>query len=370
MKSFPRKLFASVVVAAMAGAVMANVIAESAVKPLAESDSRPALAVNHAEHATILDLAQAGKRLVAVGERGLVLWSDDSGQHWNQASVPVSVTLTSVTFATPQQGWAAGHYGLVLHTTDGGQSWSVQLDGSQAAQKVLQQAEVDITADENRTTKRALSSAKRLVADGPDKPFLDIWFANPNDGLVVGAYGLIFSTSDGGQHWQPINRQLDNPGERHLYSIAAANGTVFLAGEEGLVFRSTASQPWQFERLSTPYEGSYFTLSAHGNQLLAAGLRGNAFVSEDQGEHWTELQLPSQASIVDSDITADGRLLLINQAGQLISSASNGQKLHMLASEPGLAPTSLLSINRNILLISGLQGLTEIAITNDQISSN
>ena len=43
----------------------------------------------------------AGNRLVAMGERGLVVLSDDGGRQWRQAQVPVSVTLTMPPPALP-----------------------------------------------------------------------------------------------------------------------------------------------------------------------------------------------------------------------------------------------------------------------------
>ena len=77
-----------------------------------------------ADRSMMLAVARAGDRLVTVGERGRVLLSDDSGKTWRQAeSVPVSVTLTAVTFADARSGWATGHAGVVLHTVDAGNTY-------------------------------------------------------------------------------------------------------------------------------------------------------------------------------------------------------------------------------------------------------
>ncbi|WP_430515935.1 WD40/YVTN/BNR-like repeat-containing protein, partial [Pseudomonas fluorescens] len=55
-----------------------------------------------AAHSVLLAVTRAGERLVAVGERGIVLLSDDSGVSWRQAKVPVSVSLTAVQFVDAQ----------------------------------------------------------------------------------------------------------------------------------------------------------------------------------------------------------------------------------------------------------------------------
>ena len=43
-----------------------------------------------ASKALLNGLATAGKRMIAVGQRGHVVYSDDSGASWQQARVPVS----------------------------------------------------------------------------------------------------------------------------------------------------------------------------------------------------------------------------------------------------------------------------------------
>ncbi|MFI4940022.1 MAG: WD40/YVTN/BNR-like repeat-containing protein, partial [Burkholderiales bacterium] len=76
-----------------------------------------------AARAMLPGVAKAGARLVAVGEHGIIVYSDNRGQSWTQAKVPVSVTLTAVQFPDAKDGWAVGHDGVVLSSTDGGQSW-------------------------------------------------------------------------------------------------------------------------------------------------------------------------------------------------------------------------------------------------------
>src|SRR5205807_3119559 len=102
---------------------------------------QPAGMTARAARALLTRVVRAGDRLVAIGERGLVVLSDDGGRQWRQARVPVSVTLTSASFADGRQGWIAGHSGVVLHTTDGGESWAIQTDGVALAKAALAQAQ-------------------------------------------------------------------------------------------------------------------------------------------------------------------------------------------------------------------------------------
>lgn len=114
---------------------------------LPDTLSRAASTVAKPEHAVLLGLAQAGKRLVAVGERGLIAVSDDEAKSWRQVPVAVSVGLTAVRFVTSKKGWAVGHRGVVLASSDGGDSWTVQLDGRKFAEIAL--ADAKAQADSN-----------------------------------------------------------------------------------------------------------------------------------------------------------------------------------------------------------------------------
>src|SRR5690606_34038169 len=142
----------------------------------------PALATHRAQQSLQLGISRAGQRLVSVGARGLVQLSDDDGATWRQAShVPVSVTLTDVEFVSAEQGWAVGHSGVVLSSADGGETWVRRMDGNQAAQLVLEGARQQL-AQGAEGAERAVRNAEFLVADGPDKPFLDVTFADEQHG--------------------------------------------------------------------------------------------------------------------------------------------------------------------------------------------
>lgn len=339
---------------AMLGLAQALPASERAV---AEADARPALASQRAERSVLQAVTRAGDRLVAVGERGLVLLSDDGGASWRQASVPVSVTLTAVNFPTPRHGWAVGHFGTVLHSADGGETWQRQLDGATAAKLTVDAVTAAAAASDDPAAARRVAEAERLVADGPDKPLLDLHFADAQHGIVVGAYNLIFRTDDGGKNWRSLAAQVDNPGGRHLYAIRAAGRQLYLAGEQGLVLRADDGGE-HFQRVKTPYQGSYFTLAGNAaGEVVVAGLRGKAFRSADGGASWEALAVPAPVSIVASTLDGDGRLLLANQAGEIYASADMGRSLAPLAQPALPSVTGLAALPGGALLATTLQGI-------------
>jgi photosystem II stability/assembly factor-like uncharacterized protein len=312
---------------------------------------QPALHSAKAQRAVLLALTRAGERLVAVGERGIILLSDDSGASWRQAQVPASVSLTSVQFVDAEQGWAVGHLGVVLHSADGGETWSKQLDGIQAAQLALKAAQQGGDA-------KLLKAAEWLVADGPDKPFLDLYFSDRQHGYVVGAYGLILRTSDGGVSWQAWMGQVENPEGLNLYGIRAQGGELFIAGERGLLLRSSDAGQ-SFHKLELPYEGSFFgLLASRSGGLLAYGLRGNAWWSSDRGDSWRQLDTGVESALSAGLELSDGRLLLASQSGELLLSGDNGRHFEHRRTHQGATVAAVVQAADGSLTSVGLGGLS------------
>lgn len=266
--------------------------------------------------AALMSAAKVGDHVVVVGERGLILRSDDDGKSWRQLPSPVSVTLTGVRFTDDKNGYAIGHGGIVLRTADGGAEWKVQLDGRALAQTLLKKAEAS-------NDEEAIYQAKLLVSDGPDKPFLDMLLLSPDHLIVVGAYGLVLETKDGGKTWASWMDRIQNYFGLHLYSIRKQADRILVAGEQGFVALSTDNGQ-TFTTLETPYEGSYFTAELLGDsEIVLAGLRGNTLISNDNGADWKNIKNPISASILASYISANGQIIMANQAGILLGLTEN-----------------------------------------------
>ncbi len=320
----------------------------------------PARLSERAKSAVLNAVAIAGQRVVAVGEAGIILLSDDNGQTWRQAKVvPTSVTLTNVRFATASTGWAVGHSGVVLKTTDSGENWARQLDGKQAAQIELAAADAAMQSNAEAGARRQ-RDAQRMVTEGADKPFLDVYFFDEQNGLVVGAYGLIFATRDGGKTWVSQLGLVDNPKSRHLYHFAVAGTELLLTGEQGALYRvSEAGQ--RFTAMSSPYAGTLFgALAVPGGNTLVFGLRGNAFVSPDQGTSWTKVDFVQPITLTAGTRLRDGRWVVADETGRVLVSRDGTQFVN-----PGVpkmnAATGVVEAADGSLVLSTQHGAVRVA---------
>lgn len=299
----------------------------------------------------ILTVARAGRRMLAAGERGIVIYSDDGGRSWRQAQTPTSASLTAMKFVDDTLGWAVGHMGVVLHTADGGLTWARQFDGAEAARLALDAAQKNGNA-------RAIQDAERLVADGADKPFFDLCLLNDHTGYIVGAYNLIFRTDDGGNTWKPwqVHVGNSNPKGLHLYGIRAVGGALFIVGEQGLLLRSDDGGE-HFAALSSPYQGSWFgVVGGSDGSVLAYGLRGNVYVTKDLGKTWQQAASGTPVSISAGAELADGRIVLVSQAGEVLLSADQGLNFTRLPEKTGL-PLAAVAQGPDGLVLGSLRGI-------------
>jgi photosystem II stability/assembly factor-like uncharacterized protein len=329
--------------------------------------AQPAERSGRAATSMLLDVENAGKRLVAVGERGHIVYSDDNGTTWNQAAVPVSVTLTAVCFPTPEKGWATGHDGVVLHTADGGKTWVKQLDGSRINNLVLEQVKhlMEGAAGQKQKLERLqffYNDARKGLEEGPSRPLMALWFRNDREGIVVGSFGMILHTSDGGETWKPILDRIDNPDGLHYYGIVRAGKALFIAGEAGMLFRSDDyGETWK--KLESPYQGSFFGIAGNtaGNDVVAFGLRGTVVLSNDGGRTWKTATSPTGATLSAGRYLSDGSLWLAGYDGTVLKSVNDGKSFTAIPVRfPGCAALAETS-DKNVML-AGSAGLKRVAM--------
>ena len=327
--------------------------------------STSALTREGAEKSLLLSVANTGKRLVAAGEQGVIVYSDDQGKKWHQASVPASALLTSIKFTDTQTGWAIGHDGLVLKTTDSGSSWKSVLSGNDINQLRITALENllgsmttdDFTPEQIEDTEYALDDAVIAQEEGPTSPLLDMLFLNSSHGFLIGAYGTMLETRDAGQSWQFIGHELPNPEGFHLNRIyQLKSGRLLILGEAGLLLASDDNgESWL--NLDSPYDGSFFS-AAESDSLYIMGLRGNTFRFDDQNQNWQSVELPVAATINDAIVVED-QIIMVGQGGTLLRQKGTG--FEPLGKRQLRTFTSLTQV-ADSLVITGETGIVHLSL--------
>lgn len=311
---------------------------------------QPAIMSERAVNSPLYGLSGSGPSLlVAVGPRGHILHSEDAGKHFSQSPVPLSSDLVAVYFVSPSLGWAVGHDGVILNSKDGGKTWNPQLDGRQmGAQAIAYYATA--LADDSEGWERAREYAQTLQNDGPTKPLLDVYFENEKEGWAVGAFNLILHTTDAGAHWTPWMDRTDNPNEYSLHAIRKVGDEIFIAGELGLLLRLDRAQQ-RFIAVEVPYTGSFFGLTGRQGLLVVFGLRGNAWVSRDNGSTWKKLETGTSYAINAGTTLAKGGFILASAGGELLFSDPDGDLIIKTLHEDRTPLYGLLTTDEGLALI-------------------
>lgn len=313
--------------------------AEASTEDASESAEAPAVAVKAraaelfplAARTLLLDVVNNGKHLIAVGDRGHVVASND-GVNWAQVEVPVRATLTALDFVDDTTGWAVGHDAVILRTVDSGRTWQ------------LQNFQPEL-----------------------ERPFLDVVFADANRGIAIGAYGLMMATSDGGTTWEEVDAASIREEELHLNSLTRlANGEFFIVGETGMMGVSLDGTTW--ERVTAPYEGSLYGAIARGEKgAVVFGLRGNVYVTEDvRSGAWTQVDTGTVASFFGGTLLPSGDVAMVGLAGEIAILSTTGQvrraKLDAMAGVTGSGTLSSAIPWKGGVLAVGELGVSTVGL--------
>ena len=298
-----------------------------------------------AARSLLIAVAPAGARLVAVGDRGMIVLSDDAGAHWVQAaSVPSQALLTGVCFLDAQHGVAVGHDEVILRSADAGRTWR-----------------------------------RTHYAPDAQRPLLDVWCGAGGRVIAVGAYSTYLSSADGGASWNEV-RFIPVPaagapavaataadegagGGYHLNRIVSAGAArLYIAGEAGHLYRSDdGGDSWR--ALKSPYEGSFFgVLPLSQDAVLAFGLRGNLYRSEDAGSNWRKIDSGTVALLDGAASLSGGAVAIVGLAGAVLVSSDGGHSFTLLQQNDRAGLSAAVAVGPATLAAVGERGAKLLAV--------
>jgi photosystem II stability/assembly factor-like uncharacterized protein len=278
-----------------------------------------------APQALFLDITKnESNRVIAVGERGIILYSDNEGVSWTQAKVPTRATLNAVTFLNNEAVFAVGHDALILRSLDSGVTWETLFEAPELEQALF-----------------------------------DISFVDENNGIAVGSYGAYFTSDDGGETWQDqAVDNLEDPdfGYPHFYSLSSSNDLITMVGEVGFIATSQdKGESWV--KLKSPYKGTLFSVSENHYGQYIMGLRGNILFND--GNAWSPLSNSSTSSINGMTTNQAGALIAYGMDGVILI-FNNATDIRVIQRSNRKAISSAIGI-KDGFIIAGEDGLHRIS---------
>lgn len=254
-----------------------------------------------------IDGSEDGKK-VAVGKSGLILVSSDNGKTWEKRATDTAKALSAISFGDGNHGFVAGSGGTILATNDGAASWRVQASGikdqllgvhalnSTNAHVVGAFGTLLSTSDGGQNWIRHEIKWDQLIGKiinefGYIEPNLNsVHFSSQMKGWIVGEFGLVLHTEDGGNTWTAQRYGSDLP---QLYSVKFADDQRgWAVGQAGsLIHTNDGGKRWTAVEINPKRD--LYSLSVDGQHCIIVG-DGIAFGSDDAGSSWKEIRLNSE----------------------------------------------------------------------------
>ena len=181
---------------------------------------------------------------IAIGY-SVIITTEDGGKIWTRRSIPQHIgdcSLIDIAYVDKTRWLVVGSQGVILASEDGGQTWTVQSSpvkkilygvawsDSQTATIVGEKGLILQYVEETGWTERKSGTSYRLYA---------VEYTSPLIGYVIGQFGTILRTDDGGRTWNPENSHTYN----HLYNLTCVGAEVFVTGWNSTILHR------QFENL-------------------------------------------------------------------------------------------------------------------------
>ncbi len=308
------------------------------------------------------DIKSAGPGVfVAVGYKGRIVRTDDGGKSWSAVQSPTTAALLRLCFVDGEYGWAVGHQGVVLHTHDGGKSWQAQQSGSAVA--LFAVACVDrlhgFAVGDSSTFLRSADGGQHwemkqvplslagiredMTLAISDTIYYGMYFGDAHAGWIVGEYGNIRHTTDGGETWDSehasllggaIRDAMDLPA---FFDVRVDGDTGIAVGGQGKIAGSeNAGRTWRFVDEGRRGSDALYEVTA----ILPAGVLlvgGGGFVARGQGDAWQPAQVPDgiYSWLAGADVAANGNGFAVGSDGILLHTQDFGKTWTMDAWEKG-----------------------------------
>jgi len=249
--------------------------------------------------------------------------------------------LFDTCFATDRDGWMVGELGRIFHTADGGQTWERQDAGTKRpllAISCVDARTVWIAGKEGIVYGTKDGGATWAEAKtGSNRHVFALEFANGDRGHGAGDFGTMIHTEDAGKTWTsmrvPPEVQLPesafdtgvDPGDINLYGISYADpdhlwvvgefGTIMASDDGGRTFRQ------QHAPIESTLSGVHFVDARRG---WAVGIDNVILHTDDGGATWNAQTPPiAQRSFYDVMVAGE-RGWIVGNAGTVLKSGDGG----------------------------------------------
>ncbi len=243
---------------------------------------------------------------VAVGDKGIILKTEDAGKSWLAIDSGINERLSSIAFSSNNQAIISGYNGTILYSSDIGTSWTV-------------------------------------VESGSTNWLLSVAYSNTNQAFAVGRSGTLLRSENAGKTWLSINSNTTN----RLLSIAfSSNKHALAVGDKGtILYSGNDGESWDSVESDTINRLRSITFITE-NQVLIVGDKGTVLGSRDSGKTWNTIDPGTDVQLRSITHFNKNQLLTVGNNGTILRSIDDGQSwISMATANPGISPSNSQAIS-------------------------
>jgi photosystem II stability/assembly factor-like uncharacterized protein len=143
--------------------------------------------------------------------------------------------------------------------------------------------------------------------------------------------------------------------------VRGIGADTYIAGEQGLLLKLEHGDT-RFRALELPYKGTLFGITGNARSLIAYGLRGTVLRSTDGGRNWQQTPTGLQVGMTAGMRQDDGRIVLVSQAGHVLTSTDDGASFKAASVERTVPAAAVATAAKGALVIAGPRGAQSLQL--------
>ncbi|MFK5947850.1 MAG: hypothetical protein QM500_03635, partial [Methylococcales bacterium] len=104
--------------------------------------------------------------------------------------------------------------------------------------------------------------------------------------------------------------------------------------------------------------------------LVVYGLRGNAFISFNEGDSWKKIATQSNASIYGSTLLGNDKVILVGDSGVILLLDEQGKLISKRHNVNNLPISAVVSLPNNNIMLAGFGGVKKISLSQSPSSES
>lgn len=309
-------------------------------------------------------------------QRGTSWLTHDAGATWVESGAggPADYSMSGLWFHDAREGLATLSSGGYLRTSDGGQTWlSVGNAGASGWHRpqFLPGTDLGWALSDQGTVFRTLDKGRTWLApvpqtSAPMRTLQDVYFIDKLRGWALSSpYSYegpaLYSSTDGGNSWQPLVTRPALADMTALRMIDASNGAA--VGPAGVAMQTRdGGQSWSSRPTGSASRMRRLVL-AGASTLVAVGDAGAVLRSTDRGQTWQPIATPTREDLYDVQFIDDQRGHAVGAKGTLLRTVDGGQSWVIRPTGTPHALTGVFFLDAYTGWVTGAAGTILVTVT-------